>query len=154
MFSFGLESGLHGRPFRSNGGRKKSTRNMACNFCSCSRLWDGMMCEAQLVVANRKMLRQIKKWFAWGLIRDQGTLNASTFHTSASIWRAAWINRATSSSQGCHESFFPLSQRERVDCVLHTSLMLLLCKLLIPSHHNVRLDIFIHEHTRTHTHTL
>lgn len=48
-------------------------------------------------------------------------------------------------STGCHESFIPLSQRERVDCVLHTSLMHLLCKLLIPSHHNVRPDIFIHE---------
>lgn len=52
-------------------------------------------------------------------------------------------------SPGCHESFIPLSQWERVDCVLHTSLMHLLCKLLIPSHHNVRPDIFIHEHTRS-----
>lgn len=131
--------------------KKNLQETRLANFCSCSCSWDGMMCEAQLVVANRKLLGQIMKRFVWGLIREQGTLNASTFHTSASIWRVAGINRATSPSQGCHESFIPLSQWERVDCVLHTSLMHLLCKLLIPSHHNVRPDIFIHEHTRAHT---
>lgn len=41
---------------------------------------------------------------------------------------------------------FPYSN---VDCVLHTSLMHLLCKLLIPSHRTDSPDIFIHEHTRS-----
>lgn len=57
------------------------------------------------------------------------------------------LNQWVYYSQEWHESFISPHQWERTNWVFYTSLMHLLCKLLIPSQCTVIPDIFIHELT-------